>query len=91
VNFYLKHVNSPIEVPGICTESNRSLGRTPSDGRITGYFAAWTGGEVAATYLVKKLTQRFKPRWAHEAWRGPVTYLSVYHAFWGFHNLNNCR
>lgn len=91
VNFYNKYKNSPIEVPGICTEGNRSLGPAPSDGRIAGYFLAWTSGEVAATYLLKRVTRHFKPRWARESWRAPISYFTVYHAFWGLHNLNNCR
>ena len=91
VNFYRKNVNSPIEVPGICTETNRSLGRTPTDARIAGYFAAWTGGEVAATYLLKKVTWHFKPQWARESWRAPMTYFTALHGFWGLRNLNNCR
>jgi len=90
-NFYRSHVNSPIPVPGICTEGNSSLGRTPTDGRIAGYFAAWAGGEVAATYVFKKVAHRFKPRWAHESWRFPITYLTAYHAFWGAANLDRCR
>ena len=91
VNFYRGHVNSPIAVPGICTEGNPSLGRTPTDGRIAGYFLAWTSGEVAATYLLKRATRHFKPSWAHESWRLPITYLTAYHTFWGATNLNRCR
>lgn len=91
VNFDRSHANSEWQVPGMCTEGNRSLGRTPTDGRIAGYFAAWTGSELAATYVLKKITRHFRPRWARESWRAPISYFTAYHTLLGLRNLNDCR
>jgi len=91
VNYNRSHQNLIGTQPGICTEGNRSLGPTPSDAHIAGYFAAWTGGEVAATYLLKRLTRHSKTRWVRESWRFPMTYLTAYHSYWGLHNLAVCK
>ena len=76
---------------GICTEGNRSLGLTPSNGHLASYYAAWTGGEVAATYVIKRLTRHAKSHWVRESWRFPIAYLTTYHSYWGLHNLAVCK
>jgi len=91
LNYNRSHQNLIGQDPGICTEGNRSLGLMPSNGHIVSYFAAWTGGEVAATYLLKRLTRHAKTRWVRESWRAPISYLTAYHSYWGVHNFALCK
>lgn len=76
--------------PGTCHEVNPYFGPAPSDGRLATRSAIAFGGEIAASFLLKKLTKNSSHRWIRESWRAPMLYWTGDHIAAGAWNLANC-
>jgi hypothetical protein len=66
-----------------CHETNKVLGRHPSNGAVAAYMGAQFVGTSAVTYAMKK---RFGDRWHGLTWLIPTLYVSADHARAGMYN-----